>query len=119
LRTLGPFDENFFLYGEDLDLGIRAAQAGAQTWFWPSARVLHHSAHSTRAEFGGEPFELLARARREAVGRRLGRGRLALDDISQAVTFATRIAAKRSLRRSAVRERHQLSALMRVRRAAR
>jgi GT2 family glycosyltransferase/glycosyltransferase involved in cell wall biosynthesis len=119
LRRLGPFDERFFLYGEDLDLGLRAAQAGVQTWFWPSARVLHHRAHSTRAEFGGEPFELLARARREAVGRRLGRRRLALDDSSQALTFATRIAAKRSLGRVAMRERHQLDALMRARRAER
>ena len=28
LRRLGPFDDRIFMYGEDLDLGLRAAQAG-------------------------------------------------------------------------------------------
>ena len=72
LRRLGPFDERIFLYCEDLDLGLRAGEEGIETWFCPSARVLHHRAHSQREEFGGEPFELLARARREVVARRLG-----------------------------------------------
>lgn len=113
LRRLGPFDDRFFLYGEDMELGLRAWRAGVETWFWPSARVLHHQAHSTASEFGGEPFELLARARRQAVGRSR---RLALDDAARAVTFTTRIVAKRALGRSATRERHQLAALMRARR---
>jgi N-acetylglucosaminyl-diphospho-decaprenol L-rhamnosyltransferase len=116
LRRLGPFDEQIFLYGEDLDLGLRAAQAGIETWFCPMARVIHHRAHSSRVAFGGEAFVLLARARRDVVGRRLGRSRQRLDDASQAVTFASRIAAKRLLRRSAARERRQLAALRRVRR---
>jgi N-acetylglucosaminyl-diphospho-decaprenol L-rhamnosyltransferase len=116
LRRLGPFDEQIFLYGEDLDLGLRAAQAGIETWFWPMARVIHDRAHSSRVAFGGEAFELLARARREVVGRRLGPRRARLDDASQAVTFASRIAVKRLLRRSASRERRQLAALRRVRR---
>jgi GT2 family glycosyltransferase/glycosyltransferase involved in cell wall biosynthesis len=119
LTRLGPFDERFFLYGEDLELGLRAAQAGIETWFWPASRVLHHRAHSTRQEFGGEPFDLLARARRDAVARRLGRRRLTLDDGAQAVTFAVRIVAKRALGRPAVRERSQLSALSRAVRESR
>jgi N-acetylglucosaminyl-diphospho-decaprenol L-rhamnosyltransferase len=117
LRRLGPFDERIFLYGEDLDLGLRAAQAGIETWFWPSARVIHHRAHSSRAAFGGEPFELLARARREVVGRRLGPRRARLDDAAQAVTFASRIAVKRLLGRAEARERRQLAALRRARQA--
>jgi N-acetylglucosaminyl-diphospho-decaprenol L-rhamnosyltransferase len=117
LRRLGPFDERIFLYGEDLDLGLRAAQAGIETWFWPAARVIHHRAHSSRAAFGGEPFELLARARREVVARRLGPRAARIDDVTQAATFASRIAAKRLLGRSAARERRQLAALRRVRQA--
>ena len=35
LRRLGPFSEDIFLYGEDLDLGLRAAEQGVETWFWP------------------------------------------------------------------------------------
>ena len=35
------------MYGEDLELGLRAARAGVETWFWPGARVVHHRAHSS------------------------------------------------------------------------
>src|SRR5262249_23763437 len=91
LRRPGPFDERICLSYEDLDLALRADEQGVQTWFCPSARVLHHRAHSSDKEFGGEPFELLARARREVVVRRLGRRRAGLDDAAQAATFASRI----------------------------
>jgi GT2 family glycosyltransferase len=117
LRRLGPFDERIFLYYEDLDLALRAGEQGVETWFCPSARVLHRRAHSSDKEFGGEPFELLARARREVVARRLGRRRADLDDAAQAATFGSRIASKRLLGRSALRERRQLAALLRARRA--
>jgi len=116
LRRLGPFDERIFLYGEDLDLGLRAAAAGVETWFWPTARVLHHRAHSTDAAFGGEPFELLASARREVVARVLGPPRARLDDLAQGVTFASRLALKRAIGRASERERRQLDALRAARR---
>ncbi len=116
LVRLGPFDERIFLYGEDLDLGLRAAQDGVRTWFCPAARVVHHGAHSTGPAFGGEPYERLARARRDTIGRRLGTGRLALDDASQALTFASRTVAKRAIGRPAARERRQLEALVVARR---
>jgi GT2 family glycosyltransferase len=119
LRRLGPFDERIFLYGEDLELGLRADEAGVETWFWPSARVLHHGAHATRAAFDGEPFELLARGRREVVERRLGGRRAVVDDAAQALTFSSRIAARLALGRPAARERRQLAALLDARRARR
>jgi GT2 family glycosyltransferase len=119
LRRLGPFDEQIFLYGEDLDLGLRAAAAGVETWFWPNARIVHHRGHSAQAAFGGEPFELLARARREVIARRLGPARTRLDDAAQAVTFASRGALKRLAGRSDARERRQLAALATVRSEAR
>jgi GT2 family glycosyltransferase/glycosyltransferase involved in cell wall biosynthesis len=118
LRRLGPFDESIFLYGEDLELALRAAQDGVETWFWPQARVLHHRAHSSSRAFGGEPFERLAQARHDVVGRRLGRRRRTVDDAAQAVTFASRWTLKRALGRPAERERRQLAALGRVRSAA-
>ena len=116
LRALGPFDESLFLYGEDMELGLRAAGAGVPTWFWPAARVVHHRAHSSAAAFGGEPFERLARARHEVVARRLGQRRAALDDALQALTFASRVAVKPLVGRSAARERAQLRALLSARR---
>ena len=116
LKRLGPFDPRAFMYAEDLDLGLRAADAGIETWFWPRARVLHHGGRSTRKAFGGEPFELLARRRREVVRKWRGRRRQEIDDAVQLATFANRIAIKGLLGRSVRRERRQLAALLRVRR---
>ncbi len=116
-RRLGPFDERTFMYGEDMDLGLRARDAGVETWFCPDARVLHVGAHATEREFAGEPFELLARRRAEVVEERRGRRARALDSAAQGLTFATRIAAKSLLRRPSAREREQLRALLRARRA--
>jgi GT2 family glycosyltransferase/glycosyltransferase involved in cell wall biosynthesis len=114
LRKLGPFDERVFLYGEDIDLGLRAKDAGVETWFEPSARVLHVRAHSTEREFGGEAFELLARRRAEVVEERRGRTLRRVDSLTQAFIFVTRIAGKAVLRRSNERPRAQLRALLRV-----
>jgi GT2 family glycosyltransferase len=115
LRRLGPFDEAIFMYGEDMDLGLRAAAAGVQTWFWPAARVRHHRAHSSLRAFGGEPFERQARARHDVVARRLGRRHAAVDDAAQALTFASRLVIKQALGRPADREPRQLAALRSMR----
>jgi GT2 family glycosyltransferase len=40
-ERLGGFDEDFFLYSEEVDLMARAAQLGAETWFDPAAEVVH------------------------------------------------------------------------------
>ena len=116
LRRLGPFDDRTFLYAEDLDLGLRASDAGVETWFWPAARVIHRGAHATGRRFGGEPFDLLAERRREVVRRWRGERRQRADDSAQAVTFGTRIALKSALGGTAQREREQLAALRRARR---
>jgi GT2 family glycosyltransferase/glycosyltransferase involved in cell wall biosynthesis len=119
LRRLGPFDETIFMYGEDMELGLRAGAQGVQTWFWPASRVLHAGGHATEAAFGGEPFGLLALARHDAVSKRFGPRRARLDDVLQAMTFASRIVLKRGLGGAATRERRQLAAVSRLPRQAR
>ena len=47
--TVGDFDEAFFAWFEDVELGIRAQLAGFKCWFEPAARVRHH-AHATAAQ---------------------------------------------------------------------
>jgi GT2 family glycosyltransferase len=41
LDELGGFDPGFRLYGEDIDLCYRAAKAGWERWYVPSAVVVH------------------------------------------------------------------------------
>jgi GT2 family glycosyltransferase len=118
-RRLGPFDERAFMYAEDLDLGLRAAEQGIETWFWPRARVLHKQAHAAAKAFDGEPFELLAERRRAVVEERMGPARRRRDDLVQAATFANRIVLKTLLRKPAGREKRQLEALLRARRGRR
>lgn len=115
LRRLGPFDQRIFLYGEDMELGLRAAAEGVETWFWPAARVRHARAHSTSAAFGGEPLELLARQRRAVIQERLGSRARARDDRLQALTFATRLSLRALAGRPRDRERAQLRAIRSLR----
>jgi GT2 family glycosyltransferase len=114
LRRLGPFDERTFLYAEDMDLGLRAADRGVATWLHPEARVLHRRAHSTERAFGGEPFDLLASRRTEVVRELRGSRRARADALIQALTFANRIALKTAAGRPTDRERSQLAATFRA-----
>lgn len=55
-RQIGGFDERYFMYMEDVDLGDRLGQAGWLSVYVPSAEVLHHKGHST----GRDPANHLA-----------------------------------------------------------
>jgi GT2 family glycosyltransferase len=41
LDRIGGFDEDFFCYFEDLDLGVRGQLAGWKCWYVPTTRVRH------------------------------------------------------------------------------
>jgi N-acetylglucosaminyl-diphospho-decaprenol L-rhamnosyltransferase len=64
LMSLGPFDVNFFLYGEDADLSRRARAAGVDLFIAPLA-IAHHVGASSQEAFG----ELVERARMDAALR--------------------------------------------------
>jgi N-acetylglucosaminyl-diphospho-decaprenol L-rhamnosyltransferase len=53
---IGGFDERYFMYMEDVDLGDRLGKAGWLSVYVPSAEVLHHKGHST----GRDPASHLA-----------------------------------------------------------
>lgn len=46
IDQIGFFDEDFFLYGEDADLGCRARWAGAECCYVPKSLVYHHHSAS-------------------------------------------------------------------------
>jgi len=53
---VGGFDERYFMYMEDVDLGDRLGNAGWLSVYVPSSEVLHHRGHST----GVDPASHLA-----------------------------------------------------------
>jgi GT2 family glycosyltransferase len=114
LRSIGPFDPSVHLFAEDMELGLRARGRGIPTVLHPQLRLRHTGGHAVLRR--GEPYELLARRRRAVVAQTLGRRAMHIDDVAQALTFASRIAARAALRRDATRERAQLAALRAVRR---
>lgn len=115
LRALGPFDPDAFLFYEDMELCLRARRAGIRTILRPDVAVRHLGGASTgRALPEERDLELRARRRREVMARE-GRLRLAIDDLSEGLTFALRGAAKALAGRGRL-ERRRLRALMRARR---
>lgn len=46
-RELGGFDEGYFMYFEDVDLGRRVGDAGYRNVYAPSAIITHSGAHAT------------------------------------------------------------------------
>jgi len=57
-EKIGLFDENFFLYIEDIDFCRRASEAGFQIWYLPEAKVRHHQGESFRNQKCGKFFSL-------------------------------------------------------------
>ena len=83
LLALGPFNEDLHLYGEDMDLGLRAEAAGIDSLFAPDlCQVVHLGGRSAEVRFddSGLRARIAARRRRRSAGsgtpaRALGRGR--------------------------------------------
>ncbi len=116
LRRLGPFDPAVHLLAEDMELCLRAGAGGVPTVLHPELRLRHTGGHAVLRD--GEPLELLARRRREAIASTLGARAVRADDLAQALTFATRTIGHAIFGGDAARPRAQLAALRRARHGA-
>lgn len=47
LNKIGLLDEDFFMYGEDIDLSYRLQKGGYENWYVP-ARIVHYKGESTQ-----------------------------------------------------------------------
>ena len=47
LKKLDYFDEDYFMYGEDVDLCYRIKKAGWQIWYLPEAEIIHYGGGSS------------------------------------------------------------------------
>ena len=47
LKTIGLLDEDFFMYGEDIDLSFRLLKGGWENWYLPYS-IIHYKGRSTQ-----------------------------------------------------------------------
>ncbi len=48
LDEVGLLDEDFFMYGEDIDLSWRIVQAGYKNYYFPHTSIIHYKGESTK-----------------------------------------------------------------------
>ncbi|MBN4071247.1 glycosyltransferase [Crocinitomix catalasitica] len=48
LDKVGLLDENFFMYGEDIDLSYRIVLGGYKNYYFPKTRIIHYKGESTK-----------------------------------------------------------------------
>jgi GT2 family glycosyltransferase len=113
LRRLGPFDPALHMYGEDVDLGLRAAAAGVGRWIDPTAcRIVHHGQGSSPLVYGSrEGWRSLGTLNWRAVLRRAyGPRREWLAWRALRLNLRLRLLAKSALGRATERDRAAVEA---------
>jgi N-acetylglucosaminyl-diphospho-decaprenol L-rhamnosyltransferase len=113
LRQLGPFDEALHMYGEDIDLGLRAQAAGVGVWLDPGAAALvHHGQGSSVLAYGTrEGWRADATVNwRAALRRAYGPARERRAWRALRLNLRLRLAVKRLLGRATERDRAALAA---------
>ncbi len=48
LEQIGYLDEDFFMYGEDIDLSYRIVKAGFKNYYFPETKIIHYKGESTK-----------------------------------------------------------------------
>ncbi|NLA23823.1 MAG: glycosyltransferase, partial [Bacteroidales bacterium] len=48
IDKIGALDEEYFMYGEDIDLSYRITQAGYENYYYPETTIIHYKGESTK-----------------------------------------------------------------------
>lgn len=48
LDKIGLLDEDYFMYGEDIDLSYRIVKAGYKNYYFPETQIIHYKGESTK-----------------------------------------------------------------------
>jgi len=114
LARLGPFDPALHMFGEDIDLGLRAAAGGVSSWLDPRAcRIVHHGQGSSTLAYGSrEGWRSTGTLNwRAALRRAYGPRREWLGWLALRVNLRLRLVAKTLLGRAGDRDRAAVEAV--------
>ena len=112
LRDLGPFDESIELMSEDLELGLRAREAGASSYFAPGvSSVVHLGGRSLGKRFPDRGLALSWRNRSAVIADFYGSNSERRSRAAARLRLRLRRFAKEILRRDSSIERRELEAL--------
>jgi GT2 family glycosyltransferase len=115
LVALGPFDRAIHMYAEDMDLCLRARQAGVPSVFRPEvSTVIHHGKASSSQAYADLGRSEAARNGRAVLRRAYGRRRETLAWAAERVNVGIRARAKALLGRDASWERLVAAGLRRA-----
>ena len=94
-EEVGPLDERFFMYFEEVDWCRRAAAAGHATWLVPKARVAHLEGRSAArvSDFALAQFQ---KSYRLFVSKHHGAARVPLFRVVQFLEYGVKFAARRA-----------------------
>jgi GT2 family glycosyltransferase len=118
LAQLGPFDPELHMFGEDVDLGLRAGAAGIESWFDPtSCAIIHHGQGSSTQVYGSrEGWRPTGTINwRAAVRRAYGPRRETLGWYALRTNLRLRLVAKTLLGRATDRDRAAVKAVVAAR----
>ena len=48
LKKIGLLDEQFFMYGEDIDISYRIKLGGFKNYYFPKTKIIHYKGESTK-----------------------------------------------------------------------
>ncbi len=115
LQRLGPFDPDLHMFGEDVDLGLRAAAIGVDSWFDPQiCAIVHHGQGSSTIVYGSrEGWRATGTLNwRAAVRRAYGPRRETVGWYALRLNLRLRLIAKTLLRTATDRDRAAVAAVV-------
>jgi GT2 family glycosyltransferase len=73
LKKIGHFDERLFMYGEDVDICLRARKMGFHNYYYPSTQIIHHENQSGKVFFGGKRLAATFQSNDYVIKKHFGR----------------------------------------------
>jgi len=94
VEDVGGLDEEYFMYGEDLDWCYRIQKAGWKIYYVPATKIIHYKGESTRRSNIDE-IKTFYEAMHLFVKKHIGRSWIAIVFLRLAITLSSRLAMLR------------------------